>query len=175
MKRECGKCTACCTLLPVLELSKPALHRCQHQSFARGCKIYDDPERPLSCKLWTCRWLTGNDTADLPRPDRAHYVIDTFPDGIGIRSRDTGETVRVQVVQIWCDPKYPEAHRDPALRAYIERRGAEGIAALVRYGSRDGLVIFAPKVSPTGDWLEVGGGTFRPPEATTPAAVAGAI
>lgn len=69
----------------------------------------------------------------MSRPDRTHYVIDVMPDFITLVYDETGALTNVEVVQIWVDPSYPDAHRDPALRAYIERRGEEGIAAIVRY------------------------------------------
>ena len=50
---------------------------------------------------------------------------------------EPGRETPIEVVQIWVDPNYPDAHRDPALRAYVERRGLEGKIALIRYGNAD--------------------------------------
>lgn len=149
--RRCGDCTLCCKLLPTKEIEKPANERCPHQKVGKGCTIYH--RRPFSCRVWNCRWLVGDDTAELSRPDRAHYVIDIMPDYITIRY-DSGKVVDVQVVQIWCDPKFPEAHRDPKLRAYMLRRGAQGIASQVRFDSMRSLLIFPPNMSEDGQWHE---------------------
>jgi len=136
----------------IRDFDKPAGDRCKYQKHHVGCSIYR--HRPLGCRFWNCRWLVNDDTADLSRPDRSHYVIDISPDYVTIDGKN------VQVVQIWCDPGYPDAHRDPALRRYLERRAAEGIAALVRYNELDALFLVAPALSNDGQWHE------RPPNQT---------
>jgi hypothetical protein len=153
--RQCGDCQLCCKLLPVRSLAKLAGQRCSHQSHAKGCKVYDrlamvSPE----CRLWSCRWLVEDDTADLRRPDRSHYVLDIMPDFVTVRNDATGDLEHIQVVQIWCDPKFPDAHRDPALRAYLERRAAERIIGLVRYDNERGLALYPPSLSEGGKWIE---------------------
>lgn len=150
MSRHCGSCTLCCKLLPQRELAKPANQRCEHQRHT-GCRIY--PNRPHSCRVWSCRWLLEMDTADLRRPDFSHYVIDLTPDFITARHPDR-EPQHIPVVQVWVDPRYPDAHRDPALRAYLQRRGEQdGMAALIRYSNDKGFVIFPPALT-GGDWIE---------------------
>ena len=138
MIRQCGDCQLCCKLLPVPPLEKKAGQRCRHQKFGKGCAVYHKAGMPMECSIWNCRWLVNDDTADLPRPDRSHYVIDITPDHITLQDNETKATTAIQVVQIWIDPKHPLAHRDPALRAYLLRRGEQGIAALVRYDNRHG-------------------------------------
>lgn len=157
MKRSCGDCSLCCTLLPVKDINKPANTRCDHQSHAKGCKIYRRYGFPMSCRFWSCRWLTGGDTANISRPDRAGYVIDPMPDFIRIRDDVTGAQTPLQVVQVWVDPKRRDAHRDPRLREYLSRRADEGAAALIRYGSHDGFVLFAPQFTGGRGWMEEGG------------------
>lgn len=153
-ERKCGECTLCCRLLPTKEINKPANTRCQHQRHGKGCGIYAD--RPFSCKVWSCRWLLNDDTADLSRPDRSHYVIDVLPDYI-TAVQDGGST-DVPVLQIWVDPNYPDAHRDPNLRAYIARRGEQnGMAALIRYDSSNAFVVVPPSLSADRQWHEHGG------------------
>lgn len=184
MMRQCGECTLCCKLLPmrrdaypleriadtveamiaagwadprsfagmVREFDKPAGERCQHQRIGKGCAIY--PTRPFGCRYWNCRWLVNDDTGDLRRPDRSHYVIDIMPDFITIRHNETGAARHVQVVQVWIDPKHRDAHRDPALRAYLARRAKDGIAALIRFDEMDAILLFAPGLV-DGEWHEV--------------------
>jgi hypothetical protein len=130
---------------------KPAGERCQHQRSC-GCAIYG--ERPFSCRLWNCRWLGGADAGDLSRPDRAGYVIDVMPDFVTLEL-DGGMT-NVEVEQVWIDPRRPEAWRhDKALWAYLERRGREGRAAIIRFNHRDAVVLFPPPMSSDGQWHEV--------------------
>ena len=50
-----------------------------------------------------------------------------MPDFVTLRNDDTGELEHIQVVRIRVDPRFPDAHRDPALRAYLERRADERI------------------------------------------------
>jgi hypothetical protein len=140
----------------VRELNKPHGKKCVHQRFRTGCAVYHKPDMPKSCAMWNCRWLVENDTADLKRPDHSHYVIDLVPDMITLDHGD-GNRFDLICVQIWIDPLYPHAHNDPALRAYIERRAAEGEVALVRFDSRRSLTIFAPPLSEDGQWHEIAG------------------
>jgi len=176
--RKCGGCQLCCKLLPmkagadrrlsaetikaaigiglltardaahtVADFDKPAGQRCPHQRHGKGCSIY--AVRPFGCRFWNCRWLAGDDTAELPRPDRCHYVIDVSPDFV----RD-GERP-VPVVQVWIDSDYPDAHRDPALRAFLLRRAHEGYAALIRLSSMEAFLLVAPPFTDNGEWREI--------------------
>ncbi|HEX3522501.1 MAG TPA: hypothetical protein VHT52_10490 [Stellaceae bacterium] len=141
----------CCKLLPVGSVGKLAGEKCKHQKFGKGCAVYAklwgvSPE----CKLWSCGWLTNaEEMAGLSRPDRSHYVIDPMPEFITVTDR--GEPKPIGVVQVWCDPDYPDAHRDPALRAWLEKRN---MPALVRYDNKHGLVIFPPSYMDNHEWLE---------------------
>jgi hypothetical protein len=161
MMRQCGDCQLCCKLLPVPPLGKKAGERCRHQKFGKGCKVYHGPGMPSECGLWNCRWLVNNDTAELSRPDKSRYVIDIMPDYITLQDNATEATTSIQVVQIWIDPAHPHAHRDPALRAYLLRRGQEGIAALARYDARRAVTIIPPNMIGEGnapdDWLQADG------------------
>jgi len=154
--RQCGDCQLCCKLLPVRTLGKGAGQRCQHQRHHKGCAVYSTLGRVSpECKLWNCRWLVADDTENLSRPDRSHYVLDLMPDFITLRDDKTGEAQHVEVVQIWVDPKYPDAHRDPALRAYLDRLAEKNVAGLVRRNNTEALTIFPPALSADGQWHEV--------------------
>jgi hypothetical protein len=144
----------CCRLLPVKEVPTLANERCKHQKFGKGCKVYGTAEMPMACKLWNCRWLVNDDTAELSRPDRSHYVIDIMPDFLEA-SWPGSPVMKIPVVQVWCDPHHPQAYRDPALRRYLERRAAEGWAAVIRSSDTDAFALFAPPLSDDGQWHEV--------------------
>jgi hypothetical protein len=145
--RRCGECTLCCKLMPVddIALKKPAGQRCQHQRHT-GCSIY--AKRPFSCRAWSCRWLAcADETRDMRRPDRCHYVVDIMADYV-----TTSEGQQVPVIQIWGDVRYPDAHKDPALRAFLEKIEMPG---LVRFENKRGLLIVPPCRSDDKRWIEI--------------------
>jgi hypothetical protein len=150
--RKCGSCQ-CCTLVPVELPSgyKPANVRCPMLT-SRGCGVY--ATRPRPCWAWSCRWLFDESTVvpGIRRPDIAGFAIDPMLDTILIAEHP------VEVIQVWCDPKRRDAHRDPALRAWLAAMCTRyGFLAIVRWGSKDGLVLIAPDHNVTGEWLEHGG------------------
>jgi hypothetical protein len=151
MDRKCGDCTLCCKLVPVKEIDKPANTKCIHQRQFRGCLIYHSSKMPISCHLWNCRWLLNDDTNNLARPDRSHYVIDIVPDSI--IAQDGDRMFEIQTVQIWCDPNFPDAHQDPRLRQYLLRRGEEGIVGQVRYNEYDAIIIIPPNMNLEKQWI----------------------
>lgn len=146
--RACGDCQLCCRIMPVEEIAKPALQRCKHQKSHCGCAIY--PRRPLSCRIWSCAWLTDAETVDLPRPDRAHYVVDCWPDTIRLTDVTLpGGNVEQAAIQVWCDPAYPEAWDNPKLKAYLDKRC---MPAIIRYGNNKGFVVFPPSYYGGDEW-----------------------
>lgn len=162
--RQCGTCNLCCRLLPMhdnepwrkgVAIDKPAGVRCPHQRHRTGCVIYAD--RPYCCRVWNCRWLVNDDADDLRRPDHAHYVIDVMPDFITAVDNETGQSHHIEAIQIWCDPRHRDAHRDPALRRWLERRALEGKVALIRYDSRDAITLIPPGMASDGQWHEHAG------------------
>lgn len=65
---------------------------------------------------------------------------------------DDGEPQRkVVVAQIWVDPKYPLAYKDPDLLAWLNDNR---MVALIRYSAKDGFVLFPPSLMSTGEWTE---------------------
>lgn len=143
--------------MPIKEIGKRAGERCMYQ-LSGGCAVYHVAGRmPASCRLWNCRWLVEDDTADLARPDVSHLVIDILPDFVALIDDKTGEQTAVEVVQVWCDPAHRDAHRDPVFRQYVERRAAENKATIVRFSSSDAVTLFAPALSPDRKWHEIGG------------------
>jgi hypothetical protein len=83
--RECGTCTACCTVLAVAELHKPMRWTCDHVNCA-CCGIYES--RPQSCRDFNCAWLRGDIPGDeSQRPDRLGLLFDFFQSTVTGRSR----------------------------------------------------------------------------------------
>lgn len=159
--RACGECQLCCKIVPVSEIGKPADTRCRYQKHRKGCVVY--ATRPLSCKTWSCSWLSDPLATMLPRPDRAGYVIDMLPDFVKITYDDGAPSIEVPVLQIWAERKDVQLARDPSLRAYLAIRAEQhGMAALMRWPGNDGAMgIFAPSINATGQWQETES-NFRP-------------
>lgn len=142
--RRCGGCTLCCTLLPVRAIDKPASTPCRHLC-SKGCRIYG--HHPFDCRLFKCRWLMDETTGKMRRPDKVGYVVDPMLDTIFIDEQP------VDRVQVWVDPARPDAHEDPALRAWLEDVARRpGFPALIRWNQSDGFVLFAPVLTASGEW-----------------------
>lgn len=154
LQRRCGSCTLCCRLLPVRELDKPANTRCRHQG-RQGCAVYHRPGFPVSCEVWSCRWLVADDTEDMPRPDRCGWVIDIMPDAVRLRNNETGDIQEVEIVQIWVEPGCV-ALSDKRLIRYIERQAKRGVAVLLRYGSKRATAVFGSAMASDGKMHVIG-------------------
>ena len=149
--RACRGCKACCIQVPVAghELNKPANVRCRHLT-SKGCGIYS--RRPEPCRVWSCRWLFDPLTAGMRRPDHAGYVIDPMPD----RVLYNGEPWNV--FQVWVDPARRDAHRDPALRAWVEAMGRRYNApTMIRFSQDEGFMLIPPFMCDDGQWHELTG------------------
>jgi hypothetical protein len=154
-ERRCNECTLCCRLMPVAEFHKAANVRCSYQRAGKGCLLHEDASYPRSCSLWSCVWLTGAE--GLARPDRSHLVVDPMPDFIEMN------TAKIPVLQVWCDPKFPNAHREPSFRAWLaEYCERMQLAVLVRFDSAKALALFPPGLCEDGQWHEKEGVSSAP-------------
>ena len=78
--RECGACTACCTVSDIVELGKPGGVTCRYErTEPAGCGIYS--RRPRCCVEYLCGWRMGIGRAD-ERPDVVGYVLGVSEDNI---------------------------------------------------------------------------------------------
>lgn len=151
--RTCGACKACCTWVPVERpLNKPAGVACVHLR-AKGCGIYE--KRPDVCRYWNCAWLYQHETAAMRRPDLAGYLIDPVMQTV------LAEGHPLPVLQVWVDPERPDAHRDPALRDYLNDAGRRyGVPSLVRWAwpipqeGAESMLLIPPSLRADGLWLE---------------------
>ncbi len=73
-ERDCGECTACCTVLTVNtpEFAKPAGVACVNLT-AAGCGIH--ATRPRICRTWFCAWRRVANMPDEARPDRSGLLV----------------------------------------------------------------------------------------------------
>lgn len=117
----CDGCTACCVVLPIVELRKPARRACDHVDRA-GCRVH--PTRPESCRAFHCAWVRGAVTGgEATRPDVLGVMFDAF--------RERGaEGVRVVAHELW-----PGALEGDAARGVIRSLAAVHEVAL---SHRDG-------------------------------------
>ena len=120
MKRSCGECSACCTVVGVDDLPTPkgTWTRCDHERAGGGCSIY--AERPRSCRRYQCAWLLGLGS-DADRPDRIGIVADPW------RPPDGGE-LGLHLREVW-----PGAATDVAIHRLLGPLHAvmEGLVAVV--------------------------------------------
>jgi hypothetical protein len=137
--KACGPCTACCALMAVEELNKPAGKRCDHLT-AAGCGIYE--ERPQTCREFQCSWhLNDLDTLVLPGADVAEYR----PDALGVMltvvswQHPDSKQIMPLVQAIEIDPEATERPRVQKLVSAIVVRGlnvlyfhANGVRRLFR-------------------------------------------
>ena len=80
--RECGSCSACCSVMGVPELEKGTYQDCRHRCEA-GCAVY--PHRPPSCRTFECQWLRGvlevDGSIDTElRPDSCGVIFEYQPE-----------------------------------------------------------------------------------------------
>lgn len=80
-ERQCGTCTACCTLVGVESIGKPGWAACKNERdpFIEddpGCRVYES--RPDGCRTYQCLWLLGALDDEDDRPDRLGVMIDAY-------------------------------------------------------------------------------------------------
>ena len=94
---ECGECTACCIVLPIKWLDKPANMPCIHCD--AGCLIHDTKD--YECSSFECSWLQSGVDNDGLRPDRCGIVFEKVDDdtfyGNVISGRKISDTARKQM------------------------------------------------------------------------------
>jgi hypothetical protein len=158
--RVCGACQLCCKLVPVPPIHKAAGERCRHSKVGKGCLIY--ATRPMACRTWSCRWLADRETIGMQRPDRSHYVIDLEPDYVRLVPHDGSEATSISVIQVWCDPAFPDAWRAPELRRYmLQMAERHQFATIVRFDSERAITIFPPPFDVIDhEWHEMAGGAI---------------
>jgi len=78
-KRNCGKCTLCCKILPIKRINKPKGEYCTNCDINNRCAIYQ--KRPQECKDFRCEWLKGFG-AETDRPDKTGIILDFQTGGL---------------------------------------------------------------------------------------------
>jgi len=100
--KVCGGCIRCCELNPVAEIGVRPFAGCPHRRAAPaahpGCGIY--PNRPDSCRSWSCLWLRNEEWPAELRPDHCGVVFDQNPDVLTINGKE------VSCIQAWVAPGF---------------------------------------------------------------------
>jgi hypothetical protein len=119
---SCDGCTACCKILKIRELNKPANTWCAHCNIGVGCGIYD--ARPESCRAYECVWLQSQRGGKpLPlelRPDSSRVVI-----GVANGGDD---------LVLYVNPDRPDAWKRGGIASFVAEMRAKGFAILVSCG-----------------------------------------
>lgn len=92
----------------------------------------------------------------MKRPDLAGYAIDPMPQTVLIEHKP------YTAIQIWVDINRPDAHKDPALRAYLsDMADKHGYISIVRWSDgqkqdgREAMVLIPPQYNLDKDgWIE---------------------
>lgn len=145
--RQCGECTLCCKVVEVEEINKPRGEWCRFSRSHKGCSLY--PNHPISCKQYSCMWLLTN-LPDEMRPDRIHAVIDLL--STPITAIVDNKKVTIQCVQVFVDPKFPDAYNHGILKSFIVHSyRLDATATLIRTpsGRDDKLLLVNPGDPPT--------------------------
>ena len=121
---SCDGCTACCKMLNIRELDKPANVWCRHCDIGAGCTIYDT--RPESCKVYECIWLQTQRGAkplalDL-RPDKSRVIM-----GVANGGDD---------LVLYVSPERPDAWKRGGIARVVAETRAKGFKVLVACAGR---------------------------------------
>lgn len=128
--RSCGDCTACCTVMGVKSIEKPAYTRCEKlvalgsaSARASGCSIYTT--RPDDCRDFSCLWLQddGRVLRNMERPDHVGLMFDVTQ-----KDAKIGQALIARAVR-------PGAFNEPAAKKLIERLAKRSLIILID-GSR---------------------------------------
>ena len=126
--RTCGSCTLCCKVFKIAELDKPAGRWCTHVRAGAGCSIHD--EKPVSCQVFQCLWLSAPTLSDEWKPERARFVVSVESGG---------------ALQVTLDPAQPTAWRKEPYHSQIRRWAEHGVnirrPVLLMIGERASVVL----------------------------------
>lgn len=121
---SCDGCTACCKIMKIHELDKPANAWCPHCRIGSGCGSYET--RPESCRVYECVWLQsqrgGRPLAPELRPDRSRVVIGTANGG--------------EEIILYVSADHPDAWQRGGMARFVAELQARRIAVTVSCGER---------------------------------------
>ncbi|HKU64729.1 MAG TPA: hypothetical protein VJQ06_06710 [Rhizomicrobium sp.] len=80
--KQCGDCSLCCKTMVIPELGKPKDVWCPHFARGQGCSIY--PDRPQSCRDFSCHWLIDPTMGPEWKPDKCKMVLASRKDALAV-------------------------------------------------------------------------------------------
>jgi hypothetical protein len=113
MKRQCGSCTLCCTVMGVPSISKDRDERCTYMRQGR-CSVY--AQRPGECREFNCLWLMGLLPNEL-RPDKVKAVGNANAAG--------------DILIFHIHPSSRGAHKKEPLAGFIANAERKGVSIIV--------------------------------------------
>ncbi len=122
----------CCQVLDIDELKKPAGLLCPNCHITGGCKIYAD--RPEVCRDYECLWLTERSLPVTLKPDRIGTIFMEDPDS------DDYQAV--------CDPKRPQAWRNPLVFRHLLMKAKEGRTVIAKSGTMAWRIYESGEIAP---------------------------
>ena len=127
---DCGACSACCYLMSVPSLKKPACLWCAHTSRPHGgCEIYAD--RPNECVEYRCLWLVSQDRAPEER-----MIADARPDRSKVMLHDARDPDNPNRVYVHVFPDHPTAWLVEPINDHIKAMRSRGVTVQVMIGDR---------------------------------------
>lgn len=132
--RDCGTCSACCFLLSVPAVTKPACVWCEHASRPHGgCKIYED--RPSECVDYKCLWLVSQD-----RSPEERMIPDARPDRSKVMFHDAHaydpDPDKKNILYVHVFPDHPRAWLQEPIHDHIRMIRSRGVTIHVMIGER---------------------------------------
>ena len=135
-ENPCGSCHACCDRLEVADLEppKPFLVRCPHVQVGCGCEIY--PNRPESCRVFACTWLTSQSGRGPNGEAWDRMAPELRPVRCGVIFAPIDEFEPGYRLHVHVDPKRPDAWRRRDVKRWLERIVTRGITVVLRVGHK---------------------------------------
>lgn len=132
--RDCGACSACCFLLSIPTLAKPACLWCGHAERPHGgCGIYEN--RPDECVAYSCIWLASQSRAPEER-----MTPDTRPDRSKVMFHDayaySPDEEKKNTVYVHVFPDHPRAWMEEPILDHINMMRGRGVQVQVMIGDR---------------------------------------
>tara|TARA_R110000772_G_scaffold47449_4_gene108523 strand:+ start:65 stop:514 length:450 start_codon:yes stop_codon:yes gene_type:complete len=124
-KRECGECTLCCLILPIIDTQSPPNTLCKHCTLSKGCGIYDT--RPNNCRNYNCEWILSDDIPMDLKPNKSHMIFEKI-------------THTIQLANL--EHTHLDAWKEQNVLDYIQELNDKGISVIISSFTNTEKVIF---------------------------------
>ena len=129
---DCGACSACCYLMAVPDIQKPACVHCAHEARPHGgCLVYGTDAKPQACSDFACLWLVSQS-----RPTAERMIYGVRPDRSKVMMHDARDEDNPNVMYVHVDPAHPGAWRWAPILDHINQVMRRGCAVHIIIGMR---------------------------------------